>query len=157
MNPWECKQYKELYKNTNNEGGISIYFGKSPCELKNVVGEFISWIEIKYEFPIKVYIDFVYKNYVKMRSGRKVSGIFCWDNTEDDVGITIPIKEYPKKCDIKDIMGSLIHELTHYMEWINKIEQSEDETDKYSFALWDEFLNSSNQTEIYKKNKVCDQ
>ncbi len=153
MNPWECKQYKELYKNTNNEGGISIYFGKSPYELKNVVSNFISWIEIKYEFPIKVYIDFVHKNYVKMRSRRKVSGIFCWDDTEDDVGIIIPIKEYPKKCDIADIMVSLIHELTHYMEWINKIEQSEDETDEYSFILWDKFLDSNHQAEISIKNK----
>jgi hypothetical protein len=143
MNPWECKQYKNIYRNTINEGGISIYFGKSPSDLKKAIDKFITWLETNYDFPVKIYIDFVYKNYLKMRSGRKVNGKFCWLDTHDDVEIIIPIKEYPKKRDLEDIMGSLAHELTHYMEWINNIDQSEDETDKYCFILWDQFFKST--------------
>ena len=140
MNPWECNQYKEIFRKAKNKSGISIYFGKTPDELKNIISSFITWLETKYEFPITIYIDFVYKNYLRMSTGRKVNGIFGWDDYQNDVRITIAIKEYPKKRDIEDIILTLIHELTHYMEWINKKEQSQDETDKYCIGLWVEFF-----------------
>lgn len=144
MNLWENKRYKEIYRNTNNNGGIKLINKNVSNDLELQIKDFCLWLEKKYEFPVRINLTINKNKLVKMSNGNKVYGLFKYYGTHDDIDIIIPTGGYPKLWDTYDLLGSLIHELTHYMQWINQIDQTDAESEKesnyYRFRILDEYL-----------------
>ncbi|MBQ9124803.1 MAG: hypothetical protein IJY14_03835 [Acholeplasmatales bacterium] len=133
----------------NNEiinGGISLHFEKGiEEELRNEYIDFVKWLRKKYIFPIHINVYILNCERVKLLNGNLAYGSFRWFkkrtpmiripsliNYNDYIGLT-------KEEIYITVMSSLIHELTHYYQYVKKLEQtdknSERQADYYRFRI----------------------
>jgi len=132
MNPWKCTRYRRIYSEDVRKG-IHLHFEKGiDSELRALFLSFAGWLRRNYAFPIRVNV--YVKNCVKIRllDGRMAYGGFRYWGIHDEPYIRIPAKPetellnvYTKEEIEEQILSSFVHELTHYFQWINQIEQSD--------------------------------
>ncbi len=112
-------------------------------EVRRSCIEFANWLRYRYYFPIRVPVYIKASEFVKTQSGELVSAKFFepFDKAVEPY-ITIAtgdIKKIEQKHGkdeaLAAVLCSLAHELTHYFQWINDLdltdEQSERQADYY--------------------------
>ncbi len=155
MNPWKSKKHKNIYKDVNVRQGISLRFEKDVHEdVKNLFKRFTDWLRAKYDFPIRVTIYVKASETITLQNGCIAWGSFRCFDTFDEPYIRIPTGDYLEQARIvgedtalEAILSSLVHELTHYFQWVNQFEQtdrgSEWQANFYRYRIIDLFLNEN--------------
>ena len=153
MNPWKSKRYTKIYANSDVRTGISLRFEKGVHEdIKSLFKDFTKWLRINFYFPIRVAIYVKESETVTLISGNIAWGSFRYFDTFDEPYIRIPTGNYldqseyaGKKEAAYAILSSLVHELTHYFQWVNQFEQtdrgSEWQANYYRYRIIDLYLN----------------
>ena len=153
------------FKINNNRAtcsnGISLIFEKGiESDLKREYILLVKWLRTNYIFPVHINVYILNSEKVKLLSGTLAYGSFRWFPKRNPI-IKIPslinyknLEDYTKGEVYDGILSSLIHELTHYYQWIKKIEQtdyaSERQADYYRFNILDKYYKNK------KRNLRCD-
>ena len=134
MNIWTCKRWEKYYSNNNVRMGIRLRIEKTVAlEVRRAIKEFTVWMRKRYPFPIRIPIYVKSSIRIKARDGDMVCATFFEpDDLYVEPYIKIATGDYfeLERMDGRDnalasIIGSLIHELTHYYQWINCINLTE--------------------------------
>ena len=156
------------FKITNNtniiNGGISLHFEKNiDNDLRIEYIHFVKWLRKNYIFPIHINVYILNCEKVMLLNGNLAYGSFRWFrkrpprivipsliNYSDYIGLT--------KEDIYiTVMSSLVHELTHYFQYVKGLEQtdynSERQANYYRFKILELFYNYKNINEMRFNNK----
>lgn len=152
MNPWKSKKYKNIYKNSHTRTGISLRFDKGVHkDIRTLFINFTKWLRVNYDFPIHVVVYVKESETVTLSNGCIVWGAFRFFDTFDEPYIRIPTGDYLKQAEAVGkkeaaytILSSLVHELTHYFQWVNQFEQtdrgSEWQANYYRYRIIDLYL-----------------
>ncbi len=141
MNIWKSKNWQNYIetKKYNLRTGLRLNFQKGvDCEVRRACIEFANWLRSQYYFPIRVPVYFKSSRYLKTQLGELVSAKFFepYDKmVEPYISIaTGDIKDielkYGKDEAIAAVLCSLIHELTHYYQWINNVILSDKQAER---------------------------
>lgn len=153
MNPWKSQKYKDIYNNANVRTGIALRFEKGVhSDIKSLFTDFTKWLRNNYYFPIRVVVYVKESETIKLMNGNVAWGSFRYFDTFDEPYIRIPTGDYSEQAEIEGeenaaytILSSFVHELTHYFQWINQIEQtdrgSEWQANYYRNIIIDLYLN----------------
>jgi hypothetical protein len=148
MNLWQ--QFALSHANTQASQGISLHFEKGiDPEFRRLCIKFASWLRQNYSFPIHANIYIKNCRTVRLMNGRFVYGSFRFFETKPPY-IRIPAQidpqEYEECEDIEiyySILGSLVHELTHYFQWVAGLDQSdavsERQANHFRFRIIEQF------------------
>ena len=129
MNLWQ-RHERQRY---TDEGCIILRFetGVEPA-FRQLCLRFIRWVRKKYVFPgtIRIYVKDCEQ--VRLLSGRMAYGSFRWFDGDRPPYIRLParinnsLREQYSDEDLYDsVLSSLVHELTHYFQWAEKLVQSD--------------------------------
>ncbi|WP_236693039.1 basic secretory family protein [Aneurinibacillus tyrosinisolvens] len=108
-------------------------------EVRRACIEFGYWLRNEFFFPVRIPIYIKSSTSIKALDGEYVSAVFFepFDKKEEPY-IKISTGEYKKslikngKDDaLAEILGSIVHELTHYYQWINDFKPSERQANNY--------------------------
>jgi len=103
-------------------------------EVKRACKEFCAWLRKNYEFPVRVPVYLKSTEFIKARDGDYVSATFLgpFDRAEEPY-IRVSQGDYANEVQergqdnaLASILHSIAHELTHYYQWLNKVELPED-------------------------------
>ena len=153
MNLW---QRFEKGNNPNvNSHSISFHYGKDIDEpLKDLIIDFSKWLRKSYIFPVSINIYIVSTYRVQLRDGTPLYGRFRWfPNRGPNIQIAGAIEpnvleEYEIDTIYDGVLSSLVHELTHYFQWVLKLEQddriSERQANYYRYRIIDKYRRSKN-------------
>ena len=148
MNLWQ-EFYIKNQKGVIN-AGISFHYEKGiDNELKSKYINFAKWLRKTYIFPVHLNVYVINTEKVPLKNGNLVYGKFCWYPKKTPI-IKIPsaineslLEEYTIDEIHKSILSSLVHELTHYYQWVKGTEQSnatsERQANFYRFKIIDEY------------------
>ncbi len=153
MNIWKSDNWRRSIDTSraNYRYGLRLKFQKGvDTEVKKACIEFAKWLRNKYYFPVRIPVYFKASEYVKTQSGEFVSAKFFepFDKmVEPYISIaTGDIEEIERKYGKDDalaaVLCSLAHELTHYFQWINDVNLTDNQAEK--------------QARYYKKKIVDD-
>lgn len=147
MNLWERH---ERARNTGT-GRILLRFdhGVEP-EFRELCLHFIRWLRRKYAFPVSLHIYVKDCVQVRLLSGGMAYGSFRWFEDNRPPYIRLPARiderlrdEYSDMDIYYSILSSLVHELTHYLQWAQGVEQSnatsERQANYFRFRLIERF------------------
>lgn len=164
MNPWLSKKYKKIYDNADVRTGIALRFEKGVhSDIKSLFLDFAKWLRKKYYFPIRVVVYVKESETVTLMNGNVAWGSFRYFDTFDEPYIRIPTGDYSEQAEIEGkenaaytILSSLVHELTHYFQWVNQIEQtdrgSEWQANYYRNRIIDLYLSDKEKTNELTKH-----
>ncbi len=151
MNLWENFEIK---KNTPFENqGISFHFEKGiEDNLRKLYIEFSKWLRKNYVFPVHMHIYIINSEKVRLQNGKIAYGSIRWFPKRNP-RIKIPsavethlLSKYTKEDIYDQILSSLVHELTHYYQWILDLEQdnavSERQANYFRYRILDLFYDS---------------
>lgn len=156
MNPWKCRNYEKFYDDLVRKG-ISLHFeGGIDPDFRRLVMDFTRWLRKNFVFPIHVNVYIKNCEKVKLLNGQMAFGAFRWFGIYDEPYIRLPAKpdtgtmlKYPAQEVHETILSSLIHELTHYFQWVNQMTQidrvSEWQANYYRYRL----------IEAYERDTAC--
>lgn len=108
--------------------GIRFRYEKSVHpEVKRACTEFSKWLRSEYYFPLRVVVYVKGTETIYTKDGDKVVGSFfepCQYSDEPYVRLatgdyTKLLMKWGKDNALATILASLVHELTHYYQWIN--------------------------------------
>lgn len=154
MGLWNSFKIKSNINAIN--GGISLHFEKGIEEdLRYEYIDFVKWLRKSYTFPIHINVYILNCEKVKLQNGNLAYGSFRWFknrppriripsliNYNDYIGLT-------KEEIYITIMSSLVHELTHYYQYVKNLEQSDNnserQADYYRFRILELFYEDKNQ------------
>lgn len=152
MNPWTCRHCLKVYAGKSLPSGIRFRFEKGVHpDIRALFLDFGKWLRKNYVFPIRVTVCVKACEMVRLLSGRMAYGAFRWFDTFEEPSIRIPAGDYAKRSEevgcasaAEAILSSLVHELTHYFQWVNRIEQtdrgSEWQANYYRYRIIDLYL-----------------
>ncbi len=132
MKPWDMDAWKENGFNNCRRNGLRLRTESGvDSEVKRACKEFAKWLRGQYIFPqrVNVYIKSAY--YIKAMDGDLVSGTCFWpyDKVEEPY-IKIAagdyedlVRERGKDNALAAILHTMAHELTHYFQWINNLDE----------------------------------
>ena len=147
MNLW---QTFELERNKYSNNGISFRYEKGIDEnLKEKYKAFAKWLRNTYVFPVHVTVYVKYCEKVKLLNGKWVYGSFRWfENREPFIRIPSKInselyEQYDEEELYEQVLSSLVHELSHYFQWVLSLEQddgtSERQANYFRYRIIDKF------------------
>lgn len=134
MDIWTSPKYKKLEDYSNVRKGIRLRFCREiNIDLKEAIVRYAQWLRKSYEFPIRVPIYFKPGCFIKACDGDKVSAIFFEPtNYNDEPYISIATGDYEDLLNqvgrdnaIAAVLRSITHELTHYFQWLNRVDLTE--------------------------------
>ncbi len=129
MNLWQNFEIKRgLY--TDNKG-ISFHYEKGvERDFRKICMFFSKWLRKKYTFSVHLNVYIKNCEQVRLSNGVMAYGRFRWFEKRPP-NIVVPSKielhllnEFSKADIYEQILGSLVHELTHYYQWVLGLEQS---------------------------------
>lgn len=139
-----------LKKTNKLNEGISLFFEKGIEDgLKKEYVSFAKWLRKNYVFPVHINVYILNCEKIKLLNGSLAYGSFRWFPNRKPI-IKIPslinynyYKGFSKKEIYENILSSLVHELTHYYQWIECLEQndynSERQADYYRYKILDKY------------------
>ncbi len=136
----KSKEQFQLFKRS----GLRLRFDKAvDADVKCACKEFCIWLRKNYAFPIRIPVYIKHKEFIKACDGECVSATFFGPyNYNEEPYIRVAVGDYPVDVQIygKDnalafILHSIAHELTHYFQWINKIQLPEDKEETQACKL----------------------
>ena len=132
MHIWTIEKWKKHFpEDSNRRSGIRFRFDKSvPREVKEGFLRFSKWLRREYYFPLKVNVYVYGSSFVRAKDGDMVVGLFFEPYSyTDEPYIKLAVGDYDDLCLQKGhekamlaLLGTLVHELTHYFQWINGLE-----------------------------------
>lgn len=147
MNLWERHERRQA----DGQGRIILRFepGVEP-EFRALCRRFVRWLRKKYAFPVSVRVYVKDCEQVRLLSGRMAYGSFRWFEGDRLPCIRLPARieerlraEYSDMDIYYSVLSSLVHELTHYLQWVEVLEQSdavsERQANHYRFRLIEQF------------------
>ncbi len=144
MNPWQARRYIDIYKSNPNQSGIKIRFYGIDQQLKMIFKDFTLWLQKQYSFPIRINVKVTNKNRTRLKTGEYTYGLFRYESMYEDVKMIIPTGGYNKKWCAADILSSYVHELTHYMQWINQFDQDDNSSERqanyHRYRILDKYI-----------------
>lgn len=158
MNPWKDTYYKGIYT-TQTRGGLSLHFdcGISP-DLRYLFIDFSKWLRKHYQFPVHVNVYIKNCEKIMLLDKTEAYGGFRYFKQESAY-IRIAAKAEMRvlqKYSLHDvyemILSTLVHELTHYFQWINRFDQSDAESERqanyYRYRILNQYLLDSGSLDI---------
>lgn len=157
MGLWNNFKLKNNSNKTNI--GISLFFEKDiEKDLRKEYINFVKWLRINYIFPVHLNVYILNCEKVKLLDGSLAYGSFRYFNKRNP-RIKIPsLINYDSyedctKDEIYDsVLSSLVHEITHYYQWIEKLEQSdynsERQADYYRFKILDRYYKDTKKKQV---------
>jgi len=148
MHLWTIQRYKKFYSNTNVRSGLRVRYDQDiPAEVKESIVRFVKWLRDNYEFPFRVNIYVKSDSSIVAWDGEPVNGVFRYN---DDRYVEPYIKvatgdfnknkeKYGRDDALATILGTIIHELTHYFQWINNTSQT-DRGMEYQATLYKKWI-----------------
>ena len=135
MNIWQ--RFEKDRTAEYNDAGISFHYEKGlDPELKKKYLAFAKWLRKTYFFPVRLNVYILNREMVRLRSGEWAYGSFRWYKQRSP-RIKVPSRITPESSadhtpdEIHDtIMSSLVHELTHYYQWVLRLDQSDAVSEK---------------------------
>lgn len=147
MNLWEQHERRRFA----GSGRIILRFepGVEP-EFRRLCIRFVRWIRGKYAFPVSVRVYVKDCERVRLMSGAMAYGSFRWYGDGQTPYIRLPARvreglreEYSDMDIYYSILSSLVHELTHCLQWAQALQQSnatsERQANYYRFRLIEQF------------------
>lgn len=130
MNLWQRFEIKRGLTMENR--GISFHYEAGiDAELKKEYERFGRWLRKNYCFPVHIHVYILNCERVKLRNGNMAYGSFRWFPKRPPY-IRIPsaieadlMEEYTPEEIYDSMLSSLVHELTHYYQWVSAFEQSD--------------------------------
>ena len=148
MNLWQEFNRKNL---PNAESAkVSFHYEKGiDVALKSKYINFAMWLRKTYVFPVRLHVYILNAEKIALKSGQLVYGKFCWYPKRTPL-IKVPsaidtalLKEYSIDEIHEQILSSLVHELTHYYQWVKDLEQSnaasERQANYYRYRIIEEY------------------
>lgn len=153
MDLWELNKFSDEYKGNKVRHGLRCRYSTGIDEgLKQIIMNFAEWIRDRFSFPMRVVVYFKAEEHIIARDKEKVDGIFCgpYDPMLEPY-IKIACGKYSDSLNQKEaafeitsILTSLAHEITHYYQWLNRLELSyrreEYQATWYSHRIVDEYM-----------------
>ncbi len=152
MNLWERHERIRC----RGQGKITLRFEPGVEEdFRRLCIRFVKWLREKYAFPCSLHVYVKDCVQVRLMSGRMAYGSFCWFDGDRPPYIRLParveesLRDKFSDMDIYySILSSLVHELTHYLQWAEGLEQSnavsERQANHYRFRLIEQFCEERN-------------
>lgn len=131
MNIWTIDKWKKYYGEHPHRSGLRVRYEKSvDPEVKRAIKECIWWLRSEYVFPKRVRLYVKSARRIKAKNGEMVCGTFFRpaDRNEEPyiriaTGDYIELLEKRGKDNaLAAILYTLIHELTHYFQWLNDLD-----------------------------------
>lgn len=152
MNLWQTFDInrKTEYKNQ----GISFHYQKGlDIDIKKQFLSFSAWLRKNYIFPVHINIYILNCETIQLRNWHIAYGSFRWFPDRNPI-IRIPaainfelLTEYTKEEIIKSILSSLVHELSHYYQWVLDSGQqnsvSERQANYFRFRIIDQYIDAN--------------
>lgn len=148
MNLWQ--RYMRNRKGVEASQGISLHFEKGiePAFRKLCI-QFVSWLRNNYTFPVHTNIYIKNCEQIRLVGGKMAYGGFRYFENRHPY-IRIPARIEPElRAEYEDIdiyysiLSSLVHELTHYYQWVAGSEQtdavSERQANYFRFRIIEQF------------------
>ena len=148
LNLWET--YSKAGLPSENSKPVSFRYEKGiDPVLKKKYMLFAAWLRKNYRFPVKLHVYVLNTETVRLRSGKTAYGSFRWFPKRSPV-IRIPSAVDPgllSTCSLNEIhemiLSSLVHELSHYYQWVSGLEQSsavsERQANYYRYRILERF------------------
>lgn len=126
MHLWEEAKTVKIQTRPQIVGNFSLGFdAKIPEETKNILTDFVYWVEDNYPVPVTLWVDFKYNHYLMSRKKKRVGYRFYWVDfatypvfeKEED----IPVIELPVRTEIwtiEEILASFIEAISCYFAWL---------------------------------------
>ena len=131
MNIWKSDSWEEYYKYRTYRSGLRIRYDENvDSEVKRAIKECACWLRSKHRFPKRVCIYVKSERRIIATNGEKVCGTF-WRPADRDKEPYIRLatgdysellKQIGKDNALASILISMLHELTHYFQWLNDVE-----------------------------------
>lgn len=140
MNPWTQNDWRKYFgEKINVRSGIYLRIEKTVnSDVRGSLIKFVRWLRDFYEFPIRLPIYVKSTEYIRTKDGDLVVGSFF--EPEDyfiEPFIRISTGDYAdllgslgKDNALASIIYTLSHEITHYYQWINRIDMSISDREK---------------------------
>lgn len=160
MNPWKCTHHRKIYADPSLPTGLRFRFEKDVHpDIRALFLSFGKWLRKNYAFPIRVTVYVKSCEMVRLLSGSMAYGAFRWFDTYEEPYIRIPAGDYSDRSEkvgrdaaADAILSSLVHELTHYYQWVNQIEQtdrsSEWQANYYRYRIIDLYLEQTGKDQL---------
>lgn len=149
---WVCDNWSE-YIDSSCRKGLRLRFDKEvDTEVHRACLEFAQWLRKEYEFPMRLPVYFKNTFLVRTPSGEMASAYFFapYEKTVEPY-ISIAVGDYlelmskwGKDNALAAILSSMIHEISHYFQWLKN----------YDF-IWDEDKKEK-QAKYYSKEILMD-
>ena len=131
MNIWQSQKWQDFYKENPCRNGLHIRYEKIvDSEVKRAIRECVNWMRREYYFPKRVRVYVKEKRRIKAKNGENVCGTFFRPadrNVEPYIKISTGdyfelLEQRGKDNALAAILYALMHELTHYFQWVNDID-----------------------------------
>ncbi len=148
MNLW--RRFSLATDPNSENNGITFHFeqGLDPALKRHFVA-LAKWLRQHYRFPVHLNVYILSCETVTVLNGDAAYGAFRWyPKRHPRIRIASKIEAerlaaYSTKDNYDMVLSSLIHELTHYYQWVLKLNQSESQSERqanyYRYRILDEF------------------
>ena len=148
MNLWQ--KFEKKRSSTMENRGITFHYEAGiDTELKKKYVRFGRWLRKNYYFPVHINVYILNCERVKLLNGTMVYGSFRWFPKHSPY-IRIPsaieaglLEENTREEIYESILSSLVHELTHYYQWVLDLKQSkavsERQANYFRYRIIDKF------------------
>ena len=126
MRRWEKAKGVRMEVSGEIAGGFDIGFDEEiPEQTRDLLMDFVYWVEDHYPMPVTLWVDFKYRHYLKNRESKQVPYLFYWVDFEnypvftepDDIPVIyLPVRT--ERQDQKAILRAFIRGITDYFAWL---------------------------------------
>ena len=129
---------------------VSFHYEKGiDAALKRKYIRFAKWLRKTYIFPVRLHVYILNAETVALKNGQSVYGKICW-YPKRTPAIKVPsaidkalLREYTMDEIYEQILSSLVHELSHYYQWVKGLEQSKATSERqanfYRYRILEEY------------------
>ena len=126
MHLWEKAREVRMEVSGAITGGFDIGFDQEiPEQMRDLLMEFVYWVEDNYPIPVTLWVDFKYRHYLLSREKKRVDYLFYWVDFEnypvftepDDIPVIyLPVRT--ERQDEKEILRAFATGITDYFAWL---------------------------------------
>ena len=137
-NIWEDARTLPIQTGADIVGGFDIGFDKAiPEETKDMLMDFVYWVEDRYALPVTLWVDFKYRHYLEDENKKRVGFKFYWadfntfpmfENFDDLPVIELAVRR--EKNTMDEILTAFIEAITYYFAWLSNLDVRTFESDK---------------------------
>lgn len=125
-NYWKDAAALSFHLSDEIVGGFDIGFDSGiPEKSKEVLMDFVYWVEDNYNMPITLWVDFKNRHYLRDPGRKRVDYKFYWVDFENypvfEKEADIPVIELPVKTghrSLENILVTFAEAITHYFAWL---------------------------------------